>query len=56
MLSLLVGGADDNLLQEGQRSVDVVGLAHRDSLCTRLFCALVTGKIDKVEFGGDDLL
>ena len=56
MVSLLVSGADNNLLEEGQRSVDVAGLTHGDSRRTSLLCTLVAREIDQVQLRCDHFL
>ena len=56
MIALLIRRTDDDLLQERQRSVDVVCLAHRDALSTCLLSALITSQINQVKLAGDDLL
>ena len=56
VVALFVGRADDNLLKEGQTSVDVAGLSHSDACCSSLLGALVTCQVNEVELGSDDLL
>ncbi len=56
MIALLVCGADDNLLQERKRSVDVVGLTHSDTSRTSLLGSLIASQVNKMQFRGDNLL
>lgn len=49
VITLLVGRSNDDLLEEGQGTVDVAGFAHCDASCASLFGSLVAGKINKME-------
>ena len=56
VVSLLIRGTDNDLLQEGERSVDVAGLAHRNACSTCLLCAFVASQVDQVKLARDYLL
>lgn len=56
MITFLVSGAYDDLLQERQRPVDVVCLAHGDACSSCFLCALVASKVDQVKLGCDHFL
>lgn len=56
MISLLVTGTHNDLLEEGKGPVDVGGFLHSETFSVGLLCPLVTSEIDHVELGGDDFL
>mmetsp|Transcript_34163 Transcript_34163/g.42242 ORF Transcript_34163/g.42242 Transcript_34163/m.42242 type:complete len:427 (-) Transcript_34163:33-1313(-) len=56
VLALLISRAHDDLLEEGERAVDIAGLAHGHTSRAGLLGTLIASQIDQVEFGGDNLL